>query len=151
MPAPGGQSPEARGPVFSTPEAATPQLPAVPERAPAAPTPETASGSLEAGNQNAGMPTPVQLPVPIQQVIPTSVASQQPQTGTNLQSTNPAVANDVHVIEKEWVDKAKKIVSETLDDPYMQNHNVSLLKADYMKKRYGKDIKVPEDNPPAKV
>lgn len=57
----------------------------------------------------------------------------------------PALADDVDVIEKEWVDKAKQIVDENKQDPYKQNKQVSVLKADYMKKRYGKDIKLTED------
>lgn len=59
-------------------------------------------------------------------------------------TTNPAIADDVDVIEKEWVDKAKKIVSETKNDPYLQEQEVSKLQADYLMKRYGKRIKLKE-------
>lgn len=58
---------------------------------------------------------------------------------------NPVTAADEEVIEKEWVDKAKKIITQTKDDPYKQEKEVSKLQADYLKKRYGKDIKVVED------
>jgi hypothetical protein len=58
---------------------------------------------------------------------------------------NPVTASDEEVIEKEWVDKAKKIITQTKDDPYKQEKEVSKLQADYLKKRYGKDIKVVED------
>lgn len=58
---------------------------------------------------------------------------------------NPLVAADDEVIEKEWVDKAKKIVDQTKDDPYRQEKEVSKLQADYLKKRYGKDIKIPNE------
>lgn len=58
---------------------------------------------------------------------------------------NPATASDEEVIEKEWVDKAKKIITQTKDDPYKQEKEVSKLQADYLKKRYGKDIKIAED------
>jgi len=54
---------------------------------------------------------------------------------------NPTVAGDEEVIEKVWVDKAKKIITQTKDDPYKQEQEVSRLQADYLKKRYGKDIK----------
>jgi len=57
---------------------------------------------------------------------------------------NPLVASDEDLIEKEWVDKAKKIVSETKTDPYMQEKEVSKLQADYLKKRYGKEVKIPD-------
>jgi hypothetical protein len=55
---------------------------------------------------------------------------------------NPTTATDEDLIEKEWVDKAKKIVAQTKDDPYKQEKEVSRLQADYLKKRYGKEIKL---------
>ena len=58
------------------------------------------------------------------------------------QIATPAVANDIDLIEKEWVDKAKAIVAKTRNDPHAQNSEMNRFKADYMKKRYGKDIKL---------
>lgn len=55
----------------------------------------------------------------------------------------PASASDDDIIEKEWVSKAKQIIKSTKNDPYMQELEVSKLQADYLKKRYGKDVKVP--------
>jgi hypothetical protein len=54
----------------------------------------------------------------------------------------PQEAQDTDLIEKEWVEKAKRIVEHTSDDPYVQQNELSKMKADYMKKRYNKDIKV---------
>lgn len=51
-------------------------------------------------------------------------------------------ADDADLIEKEWVTKAKQIVERTRDDPYKQSEDLTLFKADYMQKRYGKTIKV---------
>lgn len=59
-------------------------------------------------------------------------------------SASPAVADDVDVIEKEWVDKAKKIVDSTKDNPRAQEKEVSKLQAEYLMKRYGKQLKVTE-------
>lgn len=59
--------------------------------------------------------------------------------------SNPVAASDEDLIEKEWVDKAKKIVAQTRDDPYSQEKEVSKLQADYLKKRYGKEIKLNSD------
>jgi Txe/YoeB family toxin of Txe-Axe toxin-antitoxin module len=53
---------------------------------------------------------------------------------------SPAVAGDEDVIEKEWVDKAKKIIQETKDDPYTRTTRVNELQKDYLKKRYNKDL-----------
>ncbi len=55
--------------------------------------------------------------------------------------STPPTAGDVELIEKEWVEKAKHIVDQTKDDPYKQQQAISTFKADYMKKRYGKDVK----------
>lgn len=73
------------------------------------------------------------LPVPAQ---PAVASTAQPQT------SNPLTAADDDLIEKEWVDKAKKIVQATRSDPYTQEKEVSKLQADYIKKRYGKDVKL---------
>ena len=54
----------------------------------------------------------------------------------------PAVADDLDLIEKEWVEKAKSIVANTRNDPYAQNQELNKFKADYMRKRYNKDIKI---------
>lgn len=54
----------------------------------------------------------------------------------------PEEANDLDVIEKEWVIQLKNIVSHTAQDPYTQQAEITKIKADYMKKRYNKDIKV---------
>jgi hypothetical protein len=53
---------------------------------------------------------------------------------------SPTVASDEDVIEKEWVDKAKKIIAETKDDPFTRTTRVNELQKDYLKKRYNKDL-----------
>ncbi len=50
-------------------------------------------------------------------------------------------AEDADLIEKEWVLKAKEIVARTHGDPFVQNNEINKIKADYIKKRYNKDIK----------
>jgi hypothetical protein len=52
----------------------------------------------------------------------------------------PLLAADEDLIEKEWVDKAKKIILETKDDPYAREAAVTRLQADYLRKRYGKEL-----------
>jgi len=56
----------------------------------------------------------------------------------------PAVAEDIDLIEKAWVEKAKAIVRSTHGDPFSQNKELNKVKAEYIKKRYDKDIKVIE-------
>lgn len=57
----------------------------------------------------------------------------------------PSGAEDTDLIEKEWVERAKQIVEHTREDPYEQQRALSQMKADYLKKRYNKDIKVSDD------
>lgn len=54
----------------------------------------------------------------------------------------PSEANDLDIIEKEWVTQLKNVVGHTAQDPHNQQTEITKIKADYMKKRYNKDIKV---------
>lgn len=71
---------------------------------------------------------------------PTAISAGQ--TAPTVVDDNPPVAADQDLIESVWVDKAKRIVRETKGDPYLQETKVSQLQADYLKKRYGKDVKL---------
>jgi hypothetical protein len=77
-------------------------------------------------------PLPVSMPA-----VPAAQTGDATTTATNLQ-----VTDDGDLIEKEWVNKAKQIVERTRDDPYKQSEELTYFKADYMKKRYGKTIKL---------
>lgn len=57
----------------------------------------------------------------------------------------PLTAADDDLIEKEWVEKAKQVIAQNRHDPYMQEQAVSRLQADYLQKRYGKIVKLPEE------
>lgn len=80
---------------------------------------------------------------PLPPVLDTSLVV-QPSTN-NSQSDGisgvPIVAADVDLIEKEWVDRAKLIVTKTRDDPHEQETEVGKLQAEYLKMRYGRDTK----------
>lgn len=73
--------------------------------------------------------------------------SYQSQPNTPLPSnatptlTDELAADDIDLIEKEWVVKAKQIVLSTKDDPYSQTKEVSKIKSDYLKKRFNMDSK----------
>ena len=105
----------------SAPE--TQSLPSLPETSQLPATPPTTTITAT--------PPPITLP-------PAHTIAAQP----TVHSATPAVANDLDLIEKEWVDKAKAIVASTRTDPHAQNDQMNHFKADYMKKRYGKDIKI---------
>lgn len=76
---------------------------------------------------------------------PPPMPAGQPQPQATAPGWMPDIADDADLIEKEWVDKAKEIVAQTSHDPYLQNKEMNKVRADYMKKRYNKDIKLNED------
>jgi hypothetical protein len=56
------------------------------------------------------------------------------------QTAAPTTAADGELIEKEWLDKVKQIISSTADDPHAQQREISRLMADYVLKRTGRQI-----------
>lgn len=107
------------------------------ERIPVLPTPE---GGLETGAERVEQVAEASAAMadasfaaaqPIQSVDPAA-------TATAVPNDHPAVAADEDVIEKEWVDKAKQIVTETQGDPHSRADRVNSLQKDYLQKRYGK-------------
>lgn len=104
-------------------------MPASPELQSSAPAPQP--------NDDSQQPQPATTSAQPQQDAP----SPQPTTG----SSSTPMADDADLIEKEWVVRAKSLVEKTKDDPFLQNKEISKVKADYIKKRYNKDMKVSED------
>jgi hypothetical protein len=95
--------------------------------------------------QSPPAPPPSQLADPQSSVAqPVSSTTDDISSGTTLAHL-PQVAEDSDLIEKAWVTKAKEIVARTAHDPHLQNKEMNKFKADYMKKRYNKDIKLSED------
>lgn len=130
------QSPE-MGPRPLGPEAPRPQTAEVYTGAERSEVHEQKTGQMDgAGPATARPVTPIAPPVPVNPAAPVSVQSM---AGT------PAVAADEDLIEKEWVEKAKKVIADTRHDPFMQKQAVSRLQADYLNKRYGKSVKLPEE------
>lgn len=70
---------------------------------------------------------------PAQVIVDSSAA-------TTTLNNNPNIASHDDIIEKEWVDRAKRIISENSGDPYLQEKAISELQIDYIKKRYGGDV-----------
>lgn len=134
------------------PERVTPSVPSPEQRGiPYVPTPEQAPRPQESREQlsgrAAGDGAPAQaLPTPMapQPVAPAAPADDQVAAIDHPANDNPLAADDVDVIEKEWVDRAKKILQDTKDDPYQKEHEVSRLQADYLQKRFGVQVKLPQ-------
>ena len=130
----------------------SPELPAVSspstrETVGAFSTPETSVGiSVEREKQREGVPAveqaaaPPAITVPIPSVVIPSTDGAADDQSTSTIITTPSVASDDDLIEKEWVDKAKKVIAETKDDPYRREQEVNRLQADYLSKRYGREL-----------
>jgi hypothetical protein len=58
----------------------------------------------------------------------------------------PINADDVDVIEPEWVTKAESVVAEHQGDPYGEEEAIEDLQQDYLKKRYGYDVANPNSD-----
>jgi hypothetical protein len=105
--------------------------------------------------QPASMPMPVtggQPPYQPQAPIPQAAAPQQsaplhPSTHfagePNAEYTAEGV--DDTALDEEWVNKAKEVVLRTQTDPYLQSKEITRIKAQYVKLRYNKDMKVIEE------
>lgn len=107
--------------------------PIAPEAAPTA--------NTDASAQSASAQQPVQLPQFPNSPIPPASGSTVVSGAVSAIPANPVIADDVDVIEKEWVDQADKIIEQTKGDPYMEEEAIESLQIDYLKKRYGHDVK----------
>lgn len=84
---------------------------------------------------------------PVVSVVPMAIPVVQDDNAqaliTDDASSNPVVAADEDLIEKEWVDKAKKIIEETKENPYRRELEIGKLQRDYIRKRYGRELGEP--------
>lgn len=85
----------------------------------------------------------VSTDVSLTTMLPAPVITNEPVAQDTTVRDTILIVND-DLIEKEWVNKAKQIVSETRDNPYQREVDVNKLQSDYLKKRYGKELGVAE-------
>ena len=109
-----------------------------------------ASESAAGKHQPPAASAPVmQLPVDIPDAAPVSIPSDDQQDDQHKADSLEAqgAAHDSHKIEKQWVERAKKVITQTKTDPHAQKQHVSVVKAEYIRKRFNKTI--PTDGPAA--
>jgi hypothetical protein len=121
------------------------ELPAQP------PSPETGDQKQEKGAEAPAAPAEQagkQAPAPALPVVPDIPVADAPVIAVPVHDDTtsgfPAAdhtAQDLERIEPIWVDKAKAIISQTREDPYMQKTEMSRVKAEYIQKRFNKQIK----------
>lgn len=106
---------------------------------------EKASTAVELPQTSPSLPPPIaqQAALPAQQHAAGPITASDPVAA--LQADDAALkADDSDLIEKEWVERAKVIIEKTKDNPHQQNAAISRVKAEYVKKRYNKELKVSE-------
>lgn len=84
---------------------------------------------------------PSAVPAPAVPAVPPVPANDQARAAT----TAPADDDSTDELDTEWINKAKHIVEQTKADPYIQSKEISKVKADYLRIRYNKHIKVGQD------
>ncbi|HZM63544.1 MAG TPA: hypothetical protein VFB59_00240 [Candidatus Saccharimonadales bacterium] len=85
-----------------------------------------------------------------QPTMPSSPAPYQAQPNPETvpqpaMSTVPPAKDQTDDLDKEWIAKAKMIVEQTKNDPYLQSKEIGKVKADYLRIRFNKHIKVSPD------
>jgi hypothetical protein len=125
-----------------------PQQPEIQETTPVDTGEQLVHSPEQTGNQP-GTAAPVLAPPPPAaptQLQPTPISAEP--TNIVVKSAPTAddgmAAADGDLIEKEWVDKAKAIVSKTQDDPFIQKNEISRVKAEYIQKRFNKTLPAQE-------
>lgn len=115
--------------------AAAPAAQPLPFAQPAAVSPVVAADPGPQAPQPTGAITPAQQSIPSGPLTEEEAASQF--------SVAPAEDTDTS-FDEEWVEKARQVVSRTQNDPFLQSQELGKLKAQYIKLRYNKDVKVDE-------
>jgi hypothetical protein len=85
----------------------------------------------------APVPMPAQ-PIPI-------LTGADPAAAAAAQAADNPSDEDIDALDEEWVNKAKAIVDRTKGDPYLESKEISKAKADYLRVRYNKKIKIAEE------
>jgi hypothetical protein len=73
-----------------------------------------------------------------QSAVQVSPATNATASNTPPEPAIPQIADDVDLIEKEWVEKAKDIVQKTKDNPHVQSKELNKVKDAYLKQRFNR-------------
>lgn len=127
-------------------EPSQPQPPTTPEQPSPNPGEQLQPATEQTGSAVPSPPAPAQ-PAPAQPTQPAAQTAAPQPVPAKLSgpSQAPTTADDVDVIEKEWVDAAEKVAEENAEDPHNEEEGFEDLQVNYLKKRYGKDIKKPQE------
>lgn len=112
------------------------------------------------GGFSVSQPVPAQPPAPVQSLAPQQVSPptapmqppafvppvqpapmHAPNSAQQSQSSAQQPDLDDEALDAEWVQKARAIVEQTHNDPYAESSALSQVRTDYLKRRYGKELK----------
>jgi hypothetical protein len=99
-----------------------------------------AAAPEKAGNQPQTPTLPLSLddiPTAGQPALPVAASDDQ----ISRASAHAEIPDGDHIPEV-WIDKTKSVIAQTRQDPYIQKNEVSRIKAEYIQKRFNKQIKV---------
>lgn len=131
-----------------------PQTPQSPQPSPEQPqgqSPEQsqAPGSAELPVTNtppaAGAPAAATPKLSASDVAAAIASMPSPNTSVIPSLPLPSIAADEDLIEPEWVNKTEEVIAQTSGNPYAEEEAIEDLQIDYLQKRYGHQVKKPED------
>lgn len=93
----------------------------------------------------AGTPTPTVSPLSASDVSAAIAAMPTPTAPAVSSLPVPSAAADEDLIEPEWVNKTEQVIAETSGNPFAEEEAIENLQIDYLQKRYGHQVKKPED------
>jgi len=112
--------------------------------------PSRAPEAAPMGPESAVGPAAPAIPVPLAPLPPASAAAHNPLSPgpQPAVASTPAPTNDssATALDEEWINKAKMIIERTKEDPYTESKELGRAKADYLRIRHNKQVKVAEDS-----
>lgn len=121
-------------------------FPAMPEVGPLGGAERLSNPELQTGPGSSASQQQTSDSAAVQQVVVPQIQNATSAGTATISGSTPVSAADDDLIEKEWVDKAKKVVAGSRDNPHEQARLVAELMRDYVRKRYGKEVgKAPDD------
>ena len=107
--------------------------------------PSSAEQALAAAEQPQSTPAPLpqqpaQIAQPVQQPVSLQTPPDDPVAAVIQQKTANLTADDVELIEKEWVDVVDDTIEKTKDDPEVEERAQQELNKAYLKKRFNLDV-----------
>lgn len=91
--------------------------------------------------------TDLNLPGPGNGPMPGHAMTQQQPVQPQPISSNSQIptSEPSDELDKEWISRAKHVVEQTKQDPFMQSREIGKIKADYLRVRFNKHISLGKD------